>query len=453
MRYIPNASSEREAMLESMGVSNIAELFRGIPENLLLNRPLDIPPAQSEVELIATFKQLAGENRDPESYASFLGAGVYDHIRPLIIDTLISRSEFYTSYTPYQPEINQGTVHSIFEFQTMICQLTGMDVANASMYDGSTALAEAMMMAVRVTGRRKVVCAGTVHPEYLQVIKTYAYNSGITVETIGWGDTGTVEMDKLAVDKETAAVIVQSPNFFGSVEDLSQLATAAHAAGALLAVCVTEAISLGILKTPGESGADIVVGEGQSLGLAPNFGGPFVGFFAAREKYQRQMPGRLVGQAFDKDGNRAFTITMATREQHIRREKATSNICTNEALCALVASVFLATLGRRGMQELAIRNAQKTAYALSEICKVDGYSRTFSAPVFNEFAIRTPIPAKQVVDLLLPHNILAGLPLSHYYPDRTHDLLVCVTENTSRAAIDQLVSALASLSQKAAAAS
>ncbi|MBX7218670.1 MAG: aminomethyl-transferring glycine dehydrogenase subunit GcvPA [Blastocatellia bacterium] len=446
MRYIPNSvASVRESMLESMGVKNVGDLFVGIPHNLLLTEPLKIPPAESETELIESFKKLAGVNRHPDSYASFLGAGVYDHIRPLVIDTLISRSEFYTSYTPYQPEVNQGTVHSIFEFQTMICQLTGMDVANASMYDGSTALAEGMLMASRITGRKKVVCAGALHPEYTAVLKTYAHFAGLTVETVGPGAEGIGQVSSLKLEKDVAAVIVQSPNFFGCVEDVTAFATAAHEVGALLIVSVAEAISLGILKPPAELGADIVTGEGQSFGLAPSYGGPFVGFFAARDKFQRQMPGRLIGQAFDQNGNRAFTITMATREQHIRREKATSNICTNEALCALVASIYLSTVGRRGLQEIAARNAQKAAYALEAITRVPGYSRTFATPVFNEFVITTPAPAETVVNSLLEQNLLAGLPLAKYYPERTHELLVCVTENTTRAAIDALAAALATV--------
>jgi glycine dehydrogenase subunit 1 len=449
MRYIPNATSERESMLNAIGVANVAELFRGIPEELLLNRPLNVAPAQSEMELIETFSALAGQNRNPEQYASFLGGGVYDHVRPLIVDTLVSRSEFYTSYTPYQPEINQGTLQAIFEYQTFICQLTGMDVSNASMYDGATSLAEAVLMAVRVVNRDKAVMAGTIHPEYQAVCDTYMRRAGVKVVKSPIPKTGVTSPADLAIDERTAAVVVQSPNFFGCIEDLKPLADAAHKAGAVLIVCVAEAMSLGILTAPGDSGADIVVGEGQSFGIAPNFGGPHLGFFAARERFARQMPGRLIGEAHDKDGHRGYVITMATREQHIRREKATSNICSNEGLCALTASVYLSTVGRRGLREIAHRNLQKASYALSEITTLTGFSRTFSGPVFNEFVITTPAPAEHIVNELLECNILAGLPLSKYFPERTHELLICVTENMSRKNIDRLVFGVANVAEQA----
>ncbi|MCS7078656.1 MAG: aminomethyl-transferring glycine dehydrogenase subunit GcvPA [Chloracidobacterium sp.] len=442
MRYIPNATpEERASMLATLGLSTIAELFRGIPEDLKLQRPLNLPPAASEAELTALFESLAGQNILPR--ASFLGAGVYDHVRPLIIDTLVSRSEFYTSYTPYQPEINQGTLQAIFEYQTFICQLTGMDVSNASMYDGATALAEAMLMAVRLTNRYRVIMSAGVHPEYQAVCETYARRAGLELVIAPLAEDGTTAPVEALINDAVACVAVQSPNFFGCIEDVAPVAEAARKHKALTVVAVAEAMSLGVLAPPGEVGADVVVGEGQSLGIPPSFGGPHLGFFAAREQFARQMPGRLIGQAYDAEGNRGFVITLATREQHIRREKATSNICSNEGLCALVAAIFLSTVGRRGFQELATRNIQKAAYLKNALAALPGFELVYRAPVFNEFVVRTPAPAAQIVDELLAEGILAGLPLSRYFPERTHELLVCATENTTRAAMDDFAAKLA----------
>lgn len=428
-------------MLATLGLSTIAELFRGIPEDLKLQRPLNLPPAASEAELTALFESLAGQNILPR--ASFLGAGVYDHVRPLIIDTLVSRSEFYTSYTPYQPEINQGTLQAIFEYQTFICQLTGMDVSNASMYDGATALAEAMLMAVRLTNRYRVIMSAGVHPEYQAVCETYARRAGLELVIAPLAEDGTTAPVEALINDAVACVAVQSPNFFGCIEDVAPVAEAARKHKALTVVAVAEAMSLGVLAPPGEVGADVVVGEGQSLGIPPSFGGPHLGFFAAREQFARQMPGRLIGQAYDAEGNRGFVITLATREQHIRREKATSNICSNEGLCALVAAIFLSTVGRRGFQELATRNIQKAAYLKNALAALPGFELVYRAPVFNEFVVRTPAPAAQIVDELLAEGILAGLPLSRYFPERTHELLVCATENTTRAAMDDFAAKLA----------
>lgn len=442
MRYIPNSAEERAKMLDEMGVKSVEEFFASIPAHLRLNEPLKIPAAYSEPDLIKFFKNLAARNADPNRTSSFLGAGSYDHFRPVIIDTIISRSEFYTTYTPYQPEIAQGTLQAIFEFQTMICQLTGMEVANASMYDGSTALAEAALMANRITRRNKVLVSQAVHPEYREVLDTYLRNSGMTVEYVPFNNSGQTSLDALNVDEQTAAVMIQSPNFFGCLEEIEQAADAAHKAGALLVVAVAESVSLGLLKPPGSCGADIVVGEGQSFGIPPSYGGPYLGIFASRNQYQRQMPGRLIGQAVDVNGNRGFVITLATREQHIRREKATSNICTNEGLFMLIATVYLATLGRRGLQEVAYQNLQKAAYAARAIEQLDGYALLFQAPRFNEFVVKTPRPASEIVEKLLARDIIAGLPLSRYYQDMTHALLVCVTERLSREQIDQFVAAL-----------
>lgn len=442
MRYIPNSAEERAKMLAEMGVQSIEDFFTSIPAHLRLEKPLNLPPAYAESELIKFFKKLAARNTDPNNTISFLGAGAYNHFRPIVIDTLISRSEFYTTYTPYQPEIAQGTLQAIFEFQSMICLLTGMEVANASMYDGSTAMAEASLMANRITRRKKILVSQAVHPEYRAVLDTYLKSTGLVSETVAFSASGQTALDSINLDSEVAAVIVQSPNFFGCIEDMAAVAEKAHQAGALFISVTTEPISWGLLRSPGDCGADIVVAEGQSFGIAPSYGGPYLGIFASRAQYQRQMPGRLIGEAFDADGNRGFVITLATREQHIRREKASSNICTNQGLFMLMATVYLATMGKQGLQEVAKQNLQKSAYAAKAISELDGYSLLFSAPRFNEFVVKTPKPATEIMEKLLSQNIIAGLPLSNYYPDMTHALLVCVTEQNTKADIDQLVAAL-----------
>jgi len=444
LRYIPNSPEERAEMLSSIGLNTSEDLFSSIPTDLLLRRPLNTPPALSEIELLFRFEQLSRLNAGPDRI-SFLGGGAYSHYTPTIVDHVISRSEFFTAYTPYQPEISQGTLQAIFEFQTLVCQLTGMEVANASMYDGSTALAEAVLMAERVTKRSKVIAPLSVHPQYLEVVKTYVQHAGIELELVDFdeqsGQVGKTIFSKL--DDQTAAIVVQSPNFFGCIEELTPVAEAAHARGALLIVVVTEAISLGLLKSPGTCGADIVVAEGQSFGVPLSFGGPYVGLFAVREKYARQIPGRLVGEAFAKQGRRGFVLTLATREQHIRREKATSNICTNEGLIALAATVYLETLGRRGIQEVAQQCAQKAAYTARRISQLDGYSLRFSGPRFNEFVVRGSKPAADLLrKLALERGIDAGIPLSRFYADCPKDFLVCVTETNTREQIDALVDGL-----------
>ncbi|MFL6276324.1 MAG: aminomethyl-transferring glycine dehydrogenase subunit GcvPA [Blastocatellia bacterium] len=441
MRYIPNSPDERRAMLEQIGCERIEELFEQIPENLRLNEALGIGPAMSEPDLIAYFRELAARNAS--SYQSFLGAGAYSHFIPVIVDPLISRAEFFTAYTPYQPELSQGTLQYIFEFQTMVCQLTGMDVANASLYDGSTGVAEAVMMANRVTRRNRFIIADSLHPQYREVTESYTRQLGFQLDFAPHTEAGTLDLNALRIDKETAAVVVQSPNFFGCVEDLQAIADAAHQAGALFIVAFSEAMSLGALKPPGACGADIVVGEAQSFGIPLSFGGPYCGLFATNEKFVRQMPGRLAGEAYDHDGRRGYVLTLSTREQHIRREKATSNICTNQGLFALMATVYMATLGRRGVQEVAHQNLQKAHYAAQEIAKLDGYGLRFSAPFFNEFVVTTPKPASAVVRALLDRQIIGGVALDEYYPEMKDALLVCVTETARRPAIDQLVAALA----------
>src|SRR6266404_8937253 len=365
MRYLPKSPADREEMLHEIGAPNIDELFSHIPAEYRFKRDLNVPRQMAESEIIDYFKQ-----RSEEMAAGFgimLGAGSYYHYRPVIIDSLISGGEFFTAYTPYQAEISQGTLQAIFEFQTMICELTGMEVANAGMYDGSTGVPEAVMMASRITGRSGAVIAKSVHPEYREVMNTYAKNQGIPITTIGYLENGRVDLKALdqAITDQTACVVIQSPNFFGTIEDVTAIADIAHRKGALLSVSITEAVSLGIVKPPAE--ADIVAMEAQSFGVPLGFGGPYAGVIATKEKFVRQMPGRLTGQTVDKNGRRGFVLTLSTREQHIKREKATSNICTNQALVALMATIFMATYGREGLRELALHNLAKTAYAANEL--------------------------------------------------------------------------------------
>ncbi|MCC6329565.1 MAG: aminomethyl-transferring glycine dehydrogenase subunit GcvPA [Acidobacteria bacterium] len=444
MRYIPNSPEERATMLESIGLSSAEDLFRSIPADVQLGRKLNITEPLAEPEVIAVLEEMAARNT-AAAKPSFLGAGVYSHYSPTIVDHLLQRSEFFTSYTPYQPEISQGTLQYIFEFQTLICQLTGMEVANASMYDGSTAMAEAYLMAQRVTRRNKIVVADSVHPEYREVARTYTQHGDAEIITAAFDEkTGRVA-DLSILDDKTAALVVQSPNFFGCIENLERLAKAAHDVGALLVVVVTEAISLGLLKSPGECGADIVVGEGQSFGIPMSFGGPHVGMFATREKFIRQMPGRLCGIAYDKNGNRGFTLTLSTREQHIRREKATSNICTNQGLIALAATIYMETMGKKGLQEVAVQNAQKAAYVAKRISAIEGFSLPFSAPRFNEFVVRGPRPATEILESVREKGIIGGLALSKYYNGHDNDFLVCVTETSSKRQIEGLTGSLRSI--------
>jgi glycine dehydrogenase subunit 1 len=447
LRYIPNAPEERAEMLRVVGLNSAAELFDSIPAELRLLDQLKIPAAISEMELLARFESLASRNRAARR-PSFLGAGAYSHYAPTIVDHLIQRSEFFTAYTPYQPEISQGTLQAIFEFQTLVCQLTGMDVANASMYDGSTSVAEAVLMAERVTRRSKVIASSALHPEYLEVADTYVRHAGIELQRVDFDpQTGQTSAEALeALDQQTAALVIQSPNFFGCLEDVRALAERAHAVGALLVVAVAESVSLGLLRSPGACGADILVAEGQSFGVPLSFGGPYLGLFATRDKFARQLPGRLVGEAFDKEGRRGFVLTLATREQHIRREKATSNICTNEGLIALAATIYMETMGRRGLQEVATQCAQKAAYAARSISQIEGFSLPFSAPRFNEFVVRAPVEATGLLQRLSREkNITGGLALSRYFADSPQDFLVCVTETNSRAEIDALAEGLRDL--------
>jgi glycine dehydrogenase subunit 1 len=440
MRYLPKSPSERQEMLAAIGAGSIDELFSSIPERYRLRDALNLPGPLSEAEIVKYFKERAAENS--LGYTSFLGAGVYNHLRSVVTDAIIQRGEFLTSYTPYQAEIAQGTLQAIFEFQTLMCQLTGQQVANASMWDGSTATTEAVLMAERVTGRNRVLVARSLHPEYRDVLRTYAKNSGLHVQEIPYAAEGTLDQKALvaAINKDVAAVVVQSPNFFGAIESVPSVADIVHSSGALLVIAITECVSLGLVRPPVE--ADIVAMEGQSFGLAPSYGGPFVGVIASREKFVRQMPGRLSGQTTDSEGRRGFVLTLATREQHIRREKATSNICTNQALCALAATVHLTLLGKEGLREMAAQNLSKAQFALNELTKIPGVRRAFSAPFFNEFTIELPRSARLVNHYLLSEKIVGPLSLGASYPELTKHALVCVTETTSRGEIEKLAAAL-----------
>ena len=422
-------------MLSSIGVDSLENLFSNLPDEVRLNRPLAIDPGKSEYEIVDYFRARGDESAN--GYASFLGAGVYHHYRPVLVDTVVSRGEFLTSYTPYQAEIAQGTLTTIFEFQTMICQLTGMEVANASMYDGSTAVPEAAMMAMRLTGRDKILTARTVHPEYREVLRTYAQHQGMPVAEVEYvHETGAVDADDLEkrIDDQTAAVIIQSPNFFGIVEDVKRAAEIAHRHGALLVFIFSEAVSLGLLEPPRD--ADIVAGELQSFAISPVYGGPFAGIIATKEKFMRQIPGRIVGETKDTRGNRAFCLTLATREQHIRREKATSNICTNQALIALMATVFMTVYGKEGLRELAEQNLAKAHYLAGKL------PQRFSGPFFNEFVASTNGRAPdEINDALLKKKIIGGLPLGRYYPELKNTMLLCATEMTRRENMDALAGA------------
>ena len=442
-KYIPATDAEREEMLRAVGVSSVEELFADVPAAVRLGRPLDLPEPLSDPELWSAVRALAEANLHADRVACFRGAGAYDHYIPSVVWHLVSRGEFLTAYTPYQAEIMQGELQAAYEYQTMLCELTGMDVANASMYDGASATAEAAVMARDLTRRDQVVVSRAVHPEYRQVLRTYTEPLGVEVVEVPWRDGVTdLEAVEAAVGDRTAAVVVQHPNVFGCLEDGPALAEAAHRRGALVVCAVAEPISLGVLRPPGAWGADIVAGEGQPLGNHLNFGGPYLGMLATRQEFVRRMPGRLVGATVDGEGRRGFVLTLQTREQHIRREKATSNICTNEALLALAAAVYMAVLGPRGLRAVAELNLHKAAYARDAVARVPGYRPAFATPVFNEFVIRTPLPPEEVNRRLLAHRILGGVALGGWYPELADGWLLCVTEQRTRSEIDALVSAL-----------
>jgi glycine dehydrogenase subunit 1 len=444
MPYVSNTADDQKAMLEAIGVANIEELFASIPPELRLKRPLNIPPALTEMELTAHLTTLANKNASAGEKVCFLGGGSYDHFIPAIVDYVGSRGEFYTSYTPYQPEASQGNLQVFFEYQTLITQLTGMDVSNASLYDGGSAAAEAVLMAVSATGRHgRIVTVGSVHPEYRQILATYLENLGIELVTVDTPD-GAISLDELgkAVNGDTACVLVQQPNFFGCLEPVEAIAQIAHDAGALFAVSV-DPISLGLLKRPGDYGADIVVAEGQSLGSPMSFGGPYLGILACREQFVRRMPGRIAGETVDRRGKRCFVLTLQTREQHIRREKATSNICTNQGLFALRAAVYLAALGPQGLRETADLCLRRSHYAAQQITADGAFELAFSAPTFKEFVVRSK--GDNVEELLARASdagYLAGVALGRWYEELADCFLVTVTERRTREEIDGLAGCL-----------
>jgi glycine dehydrogenase subunit 1 len=439
-RYIPHTERDCQEMLETIGIKRLDDLFRAIPEEYRLSKPLNLPESLSESDLIHHVQKLQSPLFSGDRWSNFLGAGSYQHFIPSVIPALVSRSEFYTAYTPYQPEISQGTLQAIFEFQTLMCQLTGMEVSNASMYDGASSLAEAVLMARRITRRRKIVVSATVHPEYRRVIQTYIDPDQQEIVLIPYDqEEGLTEMQTLEdlLDRDVSCVVVQSPNFFGVVEDLQRIGEKIHQVGGLLIVGFSEAIAYGLLKSPGECGADIVAGEGQSLGIPVSYGGPHLGVFTTREAFIRNMPGRLVGETVDLDGRRGFVLTLATREQHIRRERATSNICTNEGLCALMATIFLCCLGKEGFNELAKLNLSKTEYAKKAVYQIPGCKQAFSSPTFDEFVLQVQGQPAEILGKLRKKRILGGLPIIKFYPELNHHLLVTVTEMTTKEEIDR----------------
>lgn len=443
MTYIPNTDANRRQIMESIGISSVEELLNVIPPDVRTMHDLRLPSALSEMELQDHMEALAGENVAADKAVSFIGGGMYDHFIPSAIKHLAGRSEFLTSYTPYQPEVSQGTLQGIYEFQTMICELTGLDVANASMYDGASATAEAMMMACALKRCNRVIVAGSMHPHYTATLRTYGHGPNIEIETLPCPD-GRIDPDELKglLSEKTACVMIQHPNFFGNLELMGDIEPIVHEAGALLVMAV-DPISLGLIKSPGEYGADIAVGEGQGLGNDVSYGGPALGFFAAREQFVRRMPGRIAGQTVDQSGQRGFVLTLQAREQHIRRDKATSNICTSQQLNALMGTIYLALLGKSGLEQTAQLCIQKSHYAAEKITEIPGFDLRFKAPFFKEFTIKTPGDPSDIIHQLASKNILAGVSL-HRFPQLNLDdcLLIAVTERRTRAQIDALVSAL-----------
>ncbi|MBN6186050.1 aminomethyl-transferring glycine dehydrogenase subunit GcvPA [Aneurinibacillus sp. BA2021] len=441
-RYLPMTEADRQEMLADLGITDIAELFSDIPEAIRFKGELQIPEAIAETELTKHMGRIAGKNVHAGDYACFLGAGTYDHYIPSVVNHVISRSEFYTAYTPYQPEISQGELQAIFEFQTMICELTGMDVANSSMYDGATALAEAAAMTAAKTKRKKVVVSRGVHPEARAILQTYAKGQGLEVVEVGCKN-GVTDMEALAaaVDETTASVLVQYPNFFGSIEPLGEIEKIAHQHKGLFVVSANP-LSLGILTPPGAFDADVVVGDAQPFGIPMAFGGPHCGYFAVKKELMRQIPGRIVGQTKDEQGRRGFVLTLQAREQHIRREKATSNICSNQALNALAAAVAMTALGKQGVQEMALLNVQKAQYAKQQIAKLSGCEVVYDAPIFNEFVVKTAKPIGEMNRALLQDGIIGGFDLGRDYPELSGHMLLAVTELRTKEEIDRLVKGL-----------
>ncbi|WP_140984788.1 aminomethyl-transferring glycine dehydrogenase subunit GcvPA [Asticcacaulis tiandongensis] len=442
MRYLPLNDADRAQMLETIGVASVDDLFVDVPESARLSTPVDLPPFAGELEVEAQMAALAAKNLSPSQAAFFVGAGAYRHHIPATVDHIIQRSEYLTSYTPYQPEIAQGTLQVLFEFQTQVARLTGMSVANASLYDGSTAAAEGVLMAARVTKRNKAVLSGGLHPHYRETVETLAHAVGIETEALT--PAIDAEADTLShIGPDTACVVVQTPNVFGTATDLTKIAEATQAAGALLIVVVTEVMSLGLLKSPAEMGADVVAAEGQSIGVPLSYGGPYVGLFAAKDKYLRQMPGRLCGETVDANGERGFVLTLSTREQHIRREKATSNICTNSGLCALAFSIHLSLLGQTGLKRVAKINYQKAHDLKDALSAIDGVE-VLTPRFFNEFTLKLPKSADQIVEALAAKGVLGGVPFSRLHRGEGYEnwLIVAATETNTEADQAQFVAAL-----------
>ena len=450
MRYFPHGDQDLREMLSAVGVATPTELFRSIPENLRLNRDLNLPPAQSELELRRTMGAMAAENATAATHAFFLGAGAYNHYVPSAVWQLLLRSELYTSYTPYQPEISQGTLQITFEFQSLIAALTEMEIANASLYDGASALAEGILMAQRVNRRQRVILSEGIHPHYLRVVRSYVRNMGLEVIMAPLGSDGRTDLAKLgdlmrSGGDGVTAVALQNPNFLGCIEDLPAAAPVVRDKGALFEVVVNEPISLGLLHGPGHHGADITLGEAHALGTPLHFGGPFLGFLAARESLVRQMPGRLVGEAHDGAGRRGYVLTLSTREQHIRRDKATSNICTNQGLIAMAATIYMSLMGRQGLRDVAVQCHSKAVHARKRLSEVPGCRVRHAGPFFNEFVLELPSDPEQVNHRLLPKGIVGGLPLGRYFPESAglkNACLICVTEMNTREEIEKLAVAL-----------
>jgi glycine dehydrogenase subunit 1 len=445
MSYVPNTPEEQQAMLEHMGLSSIDDLLAPVPADVRLDRPLNLPPALPEPDLKRLMSRMAGKNKNLDTTISFLGAGTYDHAIPSVVPHLQRRSEFVTSYTPYQPEVSQGMLQTIYEFQTMVCQITGLDVANASLYDGSTALVEAAFMALGPGGRGEIVISSAVDPQYRRVLHTYAFARGFSIKEIPT-ENGVTSLTALeaAISPKTAAVVIQQPNFFGCIEDVHAIEPIAHKGKSLLITTITEPASLGILAPPSAYNADIAVGELMSFGNTMSYGAPALGFMAAKQKFMRLLPGRLVGQTVEEGEKKqtGYVLTLQTREQHIRRERATSNICTNQSLLAVGATIYMATLGKQGFRELGELCLQKAHYAFRQIAAIPGFKAISSAPFFDEFVIQLPVTTDRLQNLFEQADIIGGLPLDEYYPDLPNAMLFCVTETRTKEDIDYLVSVL-----------
>lgn len=441
--YISNTPEDEQMMLEAIGLDSVDQLFDDIPKEVALNRDFDLPESKSELEVRAYLTEMSRKNCSLDDLTCFLGAGAYDHYIPSIVNHIISRSEFYTSYTPYQPEISQGTLQYLFEYQTLMCNLTGMDVSNASLYDGGTAIAEAALMAAAVTRKKEIIVSKTVRPEARKILKTYAHIQDLIVIEVDMKD-GVTDLEKLdsLINEETATVIIQSPNFFGIIEDIEETAKITHKTKKTALITSVDPISLGILKRPGDLGADIVVGEGQAMGIPLSFGGPYLGFITTTKDYMRKLPGRIVGQTEDLDGKRSFVLTLTAREQHIRREKATSNICSNQGLNTLAATIYMVTLGKEGLREVALQSTKKAHYALEKLTESGKYEKVFDKPFFKEFVVKSDIDSEKISSILRSNNIIGGYDLGEDYPQCENAILYAVTEKRTKAEIDKLSSVL-----------